>query len=327
MNEMNIALATDDVGCAYAAAVLTSASRSSPQHENIIFHVITLGLSSENMRRFKELESQIGQQINIIVFDADHFNLPKAKGYVQTAYLRLFLSEMLPSLSKVLYLDYDVLVRKPIKALYDLSVENCGAIVALDRLWVHKESQAAYYKSLGLLDPILYFNSGVMVINLEYWRENNVGSKCVAWLEKNAQLGRYADQDALNFVLQGRIRLCSSRWNATTSLIQGVMYHSRRASLFRDDVENASIVHFTGGRKPWRREFRILYANEFLQYLGQSPWNGSAIPKLTPFQVWCRFGDETKHFFLVIKSFFKKTLRIGAVYDRIIGEPHHFDAH
>ena len=327
MNEMNIVFAIDDAGCAYAAAALISVSCSSPQNEKINFYVITLGLSSENIRKFEELESQIGHKINIVFFDTDLFKLPRAKGYVQTAYLRLFLSEILPGLSKVLYLDYDVLVRKPIREIYDLSVENIGAVVALDGVWAAKEYLAVYYKSLGLRDPVFYFNSGVMIINLEYWRENNVGAKCLAWLEKNAQIGRAADQDALNFVLQGRVLFFSSRWNATTSLIQGVMYRGRVASRFRDDVNNAAIVHFTGPRKPWLREFRTRYANEFRWYISQSPWNEIAALNLTPFKVWCRFCDEIKHFRLITKSLFKKILRIGATYDRDIGEPRHFDSH
>jgi len=55
---------------------------------------------------------------------------------------------------------------------------------------------------LGIADDA-YVNSGIMVLNLDYWREHGVTAKCMQWLESNPEIALLPDQDAINVVLQG----------------------------------------------------------------------------------------------------------------------------
>ena len=43
-----------------------------------------------------------------------------------------------------------------------------------------------------------YFNSGVMLINLDYWRANNVKEKVIDFISRKPEVIRFADQDGLN---------------------------------------------------------------------------------------------------------------------------------
>jgi lipopolysaccharide biosynthesis glycosyltransferase len=294
MEEINVVFATDDAWAAYAGAAILSVCSSSPPDERFAFHVLTLGLSQENTQKFSELEKQIGRQISIYLIDSVAIGLPAAKNYVQTCYLRIFVAELLPHLDKVIYLDCDLTVIKPLRELYDIDISERAAAAASERLGIHRDLNKEYCKSLGISEPNKYFNAGVMMLNLTFWRENAVGARCVTWFEKYAEVGQYADQDALNFLLQGKVLMIPSSWNLTTWIVKAALYQRLRGE-FRSDVKNAAIVHFTGDRKPWRRELRIPFASIFRDNLLRTPWGKSALPPLTPRMVRTRILEEIAH--------------------------------
>src|SRR5437879_3158835 len=77
---------------------------------------------------------------------------------------RIFLPELLPELDRVLYLDADVIVVDSLIPLWnvDLSEDYLAAVTnVFQAAHVHRPVE------LGLAGPRAYFNSGVMVLNLE----------------------------------------------------------------------------------------------------------------------------------------------------------------
>ena len=41
-----------------------------------------------------------------------------------------------------------------------------------------------------------YINSGVLLLNLDYWREHDIEARCIRWLEGNRERATMPDQDA-----------------------------------------------------------------------------------------------------------------------------------
>ena len=66
--------------------------------------------------------------------------------------------------------------------------------MSIDDIRIYNRLQ--YSPSLG------YFNAGVLLVNLRYWRENNLSESFFEIINKYPERLRYHDQDVLNIVLK-----------------------------------------------------------------------------------------------------------------------------
>jgi lipopolysaccharide biosynthesis glycosyltransferase len=82
-------------------------------------------------------------------------------------YYRLAAPRILPlDVHKVFYLDSDIVVRRPIKALWDIDINNSALAAVADSVWSPDRNYAR------LPPGARHFNSGVTLTNLDYWRKN-----------------------------------------------------------------------------------------------------------------------------------------------------------
>lgn len=87
------------------------------------------------------------------------------------SYYRLFLTDVLPdNIHKVLYLDCDMIVCQNLRDLWEEDITDCGLAAVPDMVHdgVHFTNRLKYDVTDG------YFNSGLLLINLDYWRLNNM---------------------------------------------------------------------------------------------------------------------------------------------------------
>jgi lipopolysaccharide biosynthesis glycosyltransferase len=107
-----------------------------------------------------------------------------------------------------------------------------------------------------------YFNTGVMLINVELWRQENILVKTIEFIKHNPNLILYPDQDGLNKVIDGNLKVLDDRWNSVIAMDSEIPVL----------LQNAAIIHFTGSLKPWHKcsdPRREIYWN----YLKKSPWS------------------------------------------------------
>jgi len=180
------------------------------------------------------------------------------------AVYRLLLPEILPEYSRVIYLDCDVIVRNDMAELFENTVLDGKLLGAVYEAPVG--NQAIEREALGC-DPARYFNSGVLLMNLEQMREEEVSSRLMECLgDGNLQ---FPDQDVLNIVCQGRVVPLPPYWNS----IRTFFLPQYRADFLKvysvSDLEQVlqhGNVHFTGG-KPWdifSEGFGIWWSEYFL---------------------------------------------------------------
>ncbi|KAA8710303.1 glycosyltransferase family 8 protein [Helicobacter canis] len=108
-------------------------------------------------------------------------------------YLRLLLDSILPqSVSKCIYLDCDVLVRSDIAGLFSYDLH--GALLGAVRDLAFNDASSACRNHLGF-----YFNAGVLLLDMEKWRESKAGERLFALLEARPQITQgFHDQNLLN---------------------------------------------------------------------------------------------------------------------------------
>mgnify|MGYP000308479184 CR=1 FL=1 len=104
-----------------------------------------------------------------------------------------------------------------------------------------------------------YFNSGVLLVNLDYWREEGLMSKALDYISKNGSKLVFYDQDVLNALLHDCKLFLPFRYNVQ----DGFLRRKRRIrpesiAALDQELLHPVIIHYTGGKKPGNINLSIL---------------------------------------------------------------------
>lgn len=194
------------------------------------------------------------------------------------AYYRLFITELLPnSIDRVIYLDCDLVVNADLSKLWEADF-NDAYILAVQDMWVPYVSsiKGVPYQKLGISAGSKYFNSGVMVIDLQKWRADDMTTKAIEYLKTYQHDIRAHDQDVLNGLFADRWGELDPSWNLTPAIID--LFSSWQESPFSEAeyhqlIDCPSIIHFATNRKPWNSR-HALFKNYFFEYVDKTAWAG-----------------------------------------------------
>lgn len=115
-----------------------------------------------------------------------------------TVFYRCLLATILPeTIEKVVYMDCDVLVLQSLRDLWNTPMENIAVAGVQDLLETPKE----YFSRLEYDSKYGYFNGGMLLINLDYWRKHNVENRLKEYFRANLDKVVRNDQDIMNAVL------------------------------------------------------------------------------------------------------------------------------
>jgi len=166
-------------------------------------------------------------------------------------YVKLVIPSLLPErLSRVLYLDGDVLVLDDLEPLWQTDLHGAPAGAVSD-LFLHTaylskgldpaRERADHFRYKTELPRVRnYLNAGVLLIDLDTWRKERISEKAFDYL-KRYPASPHMDQDALNSALDERWASVDPRWN--------VQNHYRKIRL--GEPGRPGIVHFVTRAKPW----------------------------------------------------------------------------
>lgn len=251
------------------AVMLRSAMTHLPADRRLVAHVFDGGLEEIERERVRR---SVGDRVRLEWHDPDRSRLSGLPlwGHVSAAtYYRLLLEGSLPRhLSRVVWLDCDLLVLDDLSAIFDASMDGALVLAARDPLvrTVSSPFGLRAYRALGLTPETPYFNAGVMVIDLAAWRQERVERRAFEYLHRHAADVFFNDQEALNAVLAHRWRTLPARWNWSTHPL-----HAPPGGL-----ENSApaILHFTGRRKPWIHGGIGPWYARYLEELDATEWRG-----------------------------------------------------
>ena len=212
----------------------------------------------------------------------DKINKIKLSGhFTKASYYRLLIPYLLDEkIEKIIYLDSDLLIKKCITKLWNVNLQDKYLLAAqgIGIPYVSSPGGLIKYQQWGLKKNDKYFNSGVLVMNLDKWRTDRISEQVIKFIQTNRESIRWVDQDGLNAMLAGKWGELDPRWNQTLMIHQ---YSSWQESPFSEEVYNNVlndpwIVHFSSHIKPWH--FKVTYKcpNEdlFFEYLDRTAWAG-----------------------------------------------------
>ncbi len=247
-------------------ALLKSIAQNHTSPEVINYYIVDDGISASSKERLEDCAKGSNLNLQWVPFTeaiASKTNLPSDKSsFPVNVYLRLMIPNFLPKeAERALYLDVDMIVEKDITELWskDLAGKPIAAVVDRSELVSSEWGGIKNYKELGLRKEARYFNSGLLIMDLAMWRNNNYGDQVIEVVNKNKEFAFFPDQYGLNVVFADNWMELDKRWN----------------TLVVTDVEDPCLIHFIG-IKPIFAHYDGLskYKERFYFYLNDTAWKG-----------------------------------------------------
>ena len=241
--------------------------------KNIIFHVLCSNLQQDDINKLKQLAQKYKTTI-ILYFINKKANILKdivIGNFPIIIWYRIFLPYII-NCEKILYLDSDIINLKPLKEIFQIDI-NKYCLFAVPDL---EKTQNDRTKALKLKSNI-YFNSGVLMINIPKWLKNNISNKILNVAKTYGEQLILPDQDALNIVFQktNDVFYLDKKYNRVA------LWKEKN---IKEKLSETVLLHFVQ-TKPWQEawlyEKRPYIENLYAEYESLSPWKGVPLEKKT----------------------------------------------
>ena len=254
--------------------VLLTSIRLNNPGETFGLYLMHSGLPERELEGLERWCGEVGWEFHSVPVDAALFDgAPVTAQYPREMYYRLLAGQMLPdSLSRVLYLDPDILVINPLRELWETDMQgNMFAAAA----HTGKTELANNVNRIRLGTDHDYYNSGVLLIDLERCRSEVAPDELFAFVREHRRELVMPDQDLLNAVYGDSILpLDDALWNYDARNFNNYMLRSAGEQDMDWVMENTAILHFCGKAKPWKPNYIYRFGVLYRHYerLAERAW-------------------------------------------------------
>lgn len=184
-------------------------------HRDIVFQIlIDDSVSQLNQKRIRATAAEGGAEVIFHLMNQADFQADQAvlMNYTFASLFRLILPDVLPTSKRIIYLDADIWINTDIGALWDTDLKE-NAIGAVHDI--------GFERGIRLADPIVegevteseYFNSGVLLMDLDRVRQTvDLLPAALSYLKQHPD-SHLPDQDALNVLFRHNTLLLPEKWN------------------------------------------------------------------------------------------------------------------
>ena len=242
--------------------MLTSLYMNNPG-EDVEMYLLHSRLQEKELEPLEKQCGRLGYKFFPVKIEDSWFSqAPVTKQYPREMYYRLLAPCFLPQkLHRILYLDPDILVINSLKPLWETDMK--GRLFAA-AAHTGKTNLANNINQVRLGTTHKYFNSGVLLINLDQGRKEILPEEIFQYAGEHAKELLLPDQDILNAVFGSRtLELDDYLWNYDARNYSTYLLRSGGVCDMDWVMENTGILHFCGKTKPWQagyiHRFGILY--------------------------------------------------------------------
>jgi len=277
---MNIVCATDENYLGHCMAMLQSLWHHNPDPDLHVYFMYD-DIGSKQLGQATSFLTELLPAVSILKASAKPFKDFPVNGHVSVAaYFRLLVPELLPSsVTRALFIDADTIITAPLSELWQLPMQGKSLAAVPEHQLFCRDHDHEYKK---------YFNAGVMLIDLQEWRQSDLINKGLKIALESPEKLRHSDQDVLNIVYAGDWLPLGDRWNACPHLFGLTggydLSEDNLSSSESEAIRNPAIVHFAGsGRdKPWNARCRHPMRHHYLQARSHTPWSGEPLDDEPP---------------------------------------------
>jgi lipopolysaccharide biosynthesis glycosyltransferase len=184
----------------------------------------------------------------------------------EATYYRFFLEDYIKEeVDYLIYLDCDILcLNNPTDILTEniRKLDKSNFMIAASTEYIHTPETSELFNRLELKGN-QYFNAGVILINYQMWKSNNLKHKLLSTMKLLHHKINFWDQDILNHVFDGDYLTISNNLN---------FFAPSEKERNSADLRSVIFLHFAGSNKPWKlqgalmnisREFHKNYSSIF----------------------------------------------------------------
>ncbi|KAL7084146.1 hypothetical protein ACP275_14G207100 [Erythranthe tilingii] len=257
---IHIAMTLDANYLRGTVAAVLSILQHSTCPENVVFHFLWV-------RHEPHVFSSIKSTFPYLNFKFYQFDTTRVRGLISKSirqaldqplnYARIYLADILPQqVNRLIYLDSDLVVVDDVAKLWEVDLkekvlaapEYCHANLTnyfTDAFWSAPELSSTFDGR----QPC-YFNTGVMVMDLDRWRNGGYSQKVEDWMvvQKHKRIYQLGSLPPFLLVLAGNIEPVDHRWNQHG--LGGDNIEGKCRGLHPGPI---SLLHWSGKGKPWLR--------------------------------------------------------------------------
>ena len=250
-----ICFASDDNYIPFLAVAIASLLDNANKKNFYKIYVLTTQLKQENIDRILKLRTP-NSKIEFISLKKELDNVQSLfhlrDYYSKESYYRIFIPNVFPEYSKVLYLDCDITVLGDISKLYNTEIHGYYAGAIVEEVMLSYDVFGNYVEKVDGINRNKYFNSGVLLINCHRWRKKIVAERFVDLLS-TYKFRLVQDEDYLNVLCKDNVKMISLGWNKT----------AYKNNDFNDTDLN--LIHWKINWRPWKYK-DVLYEEHFWKY-------------------------------------------------------------
>lgn len=257
----------------HSAAMISSALEHRGENELTVHFLHDSSLDSRTLGLLAGMMERRGGELNPIRIPPDWVEGLSSWDYItSTMWFRIFLPELLADVDRVLYLDVDTIVLDALDELFatDLRDSHLAAVSNVFQL-----DHLGRLARLGIDDPRDYFNSGVLLMNLDLMRRDGSTQALKEFAIANGDDLLWPDQDTLNLVLGETRRPLHPRWNVMTSLLLWPWsVYAFGVGAVEEARRHPGIRHFEGPsvNKPWHASCESPFRDRYFEHRRRTPW-------------------------------------------------------
>jgi lipopolysaccharide biosynthesis glycosyltransferase len=246
----------------YAPFVATTAlSVIENTKEPLRFHIISQHFDTDNKVRLSHFLTSFENVLSVDFFDIDDRidifdEFPPVLAH-SIVYARLLIPELF-SLPKAISIDLDIIVNSDIKELWNIDIKKYALAACPD---ISMNNLPHYiHDILKLSNNHIYFNGGLLILNCDKWRKENIIKKVFNILRKQENNFIWGDQDILNLCFDNNKYLAIEEiYNSVTTC------HTEEKEMY-----NPKCFHFAGKIKPWL--FDCFQSEVFWKFAQKTPY-------------------------------------------------------
>lgn len=268
--DKHVCCSTDDNYVQHCGAMLCSLLESSSS--KFVIHVLCTegSLSSDGRAVLKRIVEERGSKCEFNHVDESMLTGVKfreKRPLTYAAYYRILLASLFgPEIEKIFYLDCDIIVLKDISSIFELDISGYALAAVLDI------TNPCDLQRMQLSIPYekCFFCSGVMLINLNYWREHGSEEKLLYFSKKERHVFLH-DQDALNAVFYDKWFRLPPKWGKFNEQVPSTIKFLTDEDKI-EYIHSPMLIHYIV--KPWVVK-NVRYSDEYWHYVKKAGFNAT----------------------------------------------------
>lgn len=254
---MDISYAINERYVEYCLVSMVSLLENNIGNE-INFHILTDHLSASSKIRIQNVIANFDCNIHFYEIPDSWIQGLSLNCWSKYCWYRLFLPQLISSdVSRILYLDTDTIITGSITELFNLNLSDHSIAGCLDIM----SFSEGIFDRLGYPSKFGYVCSGVLLLNLDYFRVHDLTTKIIDFAKTHSEIINFPDQDAINYICHSSTYHLPLKYDILAPFLADKDFYCRHSAEVVEILKDPRIIHYAGCN-PWKKEIQKHYYHD-----------------------------------------------------------------